>query len=400
MMFNRLRSKLKYFYALFIAPPKIWRLPNKSDILIYDADGAAVLMSYLTGYSVEIIALRGESVNVPCLLRAMLKLSFWKGKPIEPYTDAFIQAVSPKVVITFIDNNSKFYSISNHFPDVRTIFVQNGVRNEMGSVFGTLVQPDKYHVDYMLVHGSQIGKHYQKYISGISIVVGSLKNNSVKVSADVVDGSILFISQYRPEPKNNAPFFITPDGTPVYFDQFYASETRALNFLSKWCVENNKRLQICGVSTHKECAEFDFYSARLTGCLWEFIPRVDIYSSYKLIDAAEIVVFIDSTLGSEALSRGKKVAGFSCRMAIPNKKTTKFGWPADIPDNGPFWTSDADEKQFQRVMDYLNTVSDEEWEQTRQFYANEIMEFDAGNTRFVSLLSQLLPRSEISNHDK
>ena len=47
--------------------------------------------------------------------------------------------------------------------------------------------------------------------------------------------------------------------------------------------------------------------------------------------------------------------------------------------------------QFQRVMDYLNTVNEEEWEQTRQYYSTELMEFDPGNKRFIALLDQLLP---------
>jgi surface carbohydrate biosynthesis protein len=45
-------------------------------------------------------------------------------------------------------------------------------------------------------------------------------------------------------------------------------------------------------------------------------------------------------------------------------------------------------------MDYLNTVSDENWKQTRQQYASELMEFDPDNTRFVALLDQLLPRTD------
>jgi surface carbohydrate biosynthesis protein len=113
-----------------------------------------------------------------------------------------------------------------------------------------------------------------------------------------------------------------------------------------------------------------------------------------LVDAAEIVVFIDSTLGYEAIGRGKKTASFSCRGASLNSEDRKFGWSAGLPENGPFWTNDADERQLRRVMDYLNTVNAEEWEQTRQLYASELMEFDAGNTRFIALLDQLLSTSE------
>jgi len=398
MKFNRLKSILKNFYGIFIAPPKQWRLPKKGGVLIYDACGAEVLAPYLIGYSVEIIPSRGKSVNVPCLLRAILKLSFWRGNPIQSYAEAFIEVVSPKLVITYIDNDVSFYTISNRFQDIKTIFLQNGSRSEMGDIFGHLVKSESYHVDYMFVHGSAIGRHYQKFISGQVIAVGSLKSNQIKKSAKVVVGSILFISQYHDKPEGGAPFWIEPDGTPIYWDQFFAAEVQALNFLSQWCAENNKLLQICGRRTDKDCLEKGFYADCLKECVWEYIPRSSNSNSFELVDAAELVVFIDSTLGYESIGRGNKTASFSCRGSSLNNAATKFGWPTNLPDNGPFWTNDADERQFQRVMDYLNTVSAEEWEQTRQLYASELMEFDAGNTRFVALLAQLLPNLENLNH--
>ena len=103
------------------------------------------------------------------------------------------------------------------------------------------------------------------------------------------------------------------------------------------------------------------------------------------------MVFIDSTLGYESICRGKKTAALSCRGASLLSVSANFGWPTELPNNGPFWTNDQDETQFQRVMDYLNTVSDQEWEQTCQKYTNKLMDFDPGNTRFVALLDQLLP---------
>ena len=50
MKINRLKSKLKLFYTIFIAPPKEWHLPKKSEVLIYDACGAEALAPYLTKY--------------------------------------------------------------------------------------------------------------------------------------------------------------------------------------------------------------------------------------------------------------------------------------------------------------------------------------------------------------
>ena len=45
-------------------------------------------------------------------------------------------------------------------------------------------------------------------------------------------------------------------------------------------------------------------------------------------------------------------------------------------------------------MDYLNSIDAEQWEQVRRTYVDEIMEFDPGNNRFLTLLSKLLNNKE------
>jgi surface carbohydrate biosynthesis protein len=86
---------------------------------------------------------------------------------------------------------------------------------------------------------------------------------------------------------------------------------KALRFLAKWCVENKKSLKIAGMSREKTVPEIDFFEAILSGYEWEFMTRTDQYSLYKLIDATEIVVSIDSAMGDESIGRGKKTACFS-----------------------------------------------------------------------------------------
>ena len=393
MKVSHLKRKLKIFYTIFIAAQKNWRLPKHSEVLIYDACGQEELAPYLTKYQVSTLAVRGESINVPCLLLAMLKPEFWKGKLLCAYAEAFIQAVFPKVVITFIDNNPNFYNLSKRFPVIKTIFVQNGSRGETGDVFDSLVKSDSHHVDYMCVFGAAIGRHYLKYLSGKSVPIGSLKNNAVDKSDKPTDDEVLFISQWHSKPNNGVFFHVENDGTQIYWEAFYEAEVKVLGFLNKWCAENNKLLKICGRETDKDGPEKKFYAELLTKCKWEYIPRTEIYSSYKLINATNIVIFIDSTLGYESIARGKRTASFSCRMFGAQRQFYVFGWPADLSNNGPFWTNNQDETQFQRIMDYLNTVSDEEWEQTRQQYASELMDFDPGNTRLIALLDKLLPNS-------
>ncbi|CAM8362201.1 Surface carbohydrate biosynthesis protein, Leptospira [Candidatus Methylopumilus universalis] len=387
MNINRLKLKIIFFFIFVIKSPKNWQKPKKNEILIYDISSIEALLPYLKNYSFTVMALRGELLYVPCFFLAFLTIDFWRGNLLKAYTEIFIQVVSPKVIITFIDNNDRFYELSKRFPNTKTIFIQNGLRSEVGDIFGYLIKSKNYHVDYMFVFGAAIGRKYKTFINGSVEVIGSFKNNLVKKINVKKNDSIVFISQYREKSKDNIIAY--QNAIPITYDEFYSFEQIVLKFLAKWCIENNKHLKIAGISGKKEGPETDFYKKILSDFKYELIPRLDMYSPYKLIDTAEIVVFVDSALGYEAIGRGKKVAAFTCKGSVFGK-SYNFGWPSKLPDNGPFWTNNLDEKKFKHIMDYIKSLSDKNWNRICQNYTNEIMAFDPGNRRLASVLDQLI----------
>ena len=394
MKINQLKVKLKLFYTIFILAPKDWRFPKKAEILIFDTTNIKALMQYLKNYNFVVMALRGEIINVSCLLYSFLEFSFWKGDPLDAYISAYIKKVRPRVIITLIDNYKKFYSISKRFSNLKTIFIQNGLRGRSGDIFDSLIRSDNYHVDYMLVANKAIGKHYLKYLTGKAIPIGSLNNNAVYKSTSVKSDDVLFISQLHKKPKNNDSLYIEQDGTLISWEVFFAIEIKVIKLLVDWCIKNNKKLKICGREKEKNDHEQNFYNNYLnqTKCDWEYIPRKNYYSSYNLIDKSQIIVSIDSTLGYESLARGKRTAFFSCRGDDLGDTSYRFGWPLKLSDSGLIWTNRQDELEFQlpKIMNYLNTVNENDWKETCQTYKSMIMEFDQGNTRFVKLLNQLL----------
>jgi surface carbohydrate biosynthesis protein len=394
MGLRQLSLKLKSFYLIFIASPKKWRFPSKTDILIYDACGSENFVPYFGNYSHTTLCLRGESINIPCFFYSMASVDFWKRNPLAAYISTYIKKVSPTIIITFIDNNNSFYKLSKQFPECKTIFVQNGSRSEAGDIFSNLSKSALYHVDYMLVHSRSIGKHYSKYISGQYISFGSLKNNAVKKINGVGGNTVLFISHTSGAIKGDMPLYIHPNGMPIYHNQYFFAEAMVLKFLDSWCVKNNKQLKICGRSDGLDGKEKAFYANLINESKWELIPKLNNFSSYKLIDLADIVVTIDSTLGYESIGRGKKTAAFSCRASSILSQAANFGWPLDLPNNGPFWTNDHDVEQFQRIMDYLSKVSDVEWKRTLKRYSLDLMDFNPDNKLLVNLLNQLLLRKK------
>lgn len=368
-----------------MAPPKTWFLPSCSDIIIVDESGSGSIVPFLQDLKVSIIYTRGENVNIPCLIYAVILRIFKFDCFYVSYIGAYIKLSSPKLLITFIDNNPSFYKLSNYFPNIKTVFIQNGIRGIHGDIFESLSYSKKQHVDYMLVFGKAVGELYSKYISGNVIPIGSLKNNSISKNNyfSIEKNKVVFISQWRSKPVNG--LFL-----PIYgieYDLFYKAEKEVLTFLSQWCLANNFKLEICGCSSLESEKEFAFFKEILPSFNFEFLKKESILCSYTSIDKAEIVVFVDSTLGYESLSRGNKTACFSIRSEILGWKDDSFGWPKKLPIFGPFWTNEIEINQFENIMNYLKNVSDEEWKSVVNEVITDIIEYDPGNTKLKELIS-------------
>ena len=390
MLLEQLKKNLLAACTLLIKSKKTWRAPKKSQILIYDANGLEALLPSIKKYSFEVLYRDGELINLYCLASATLTREFWTGRIFTAYASVYIKFVNPKVIITFIDNSKAFYLLSKRFSGSKTIFLQNGTRAPYGDVFDGLVRQDDYHVDYMLVHNRSIGRLYNQYITGKILPIGSLKNNTIGRAA-TLKKNVLFVSQWRPKPKDGVPFITLNPSIKIQWSDFYEDDVAVICFLDRWCAKYDVQLTVCGGHSALAEAEEAFYTKFLTQSNWEFVAKTSLLSSYQLIAEAGLVVFIDSTLGYEAIGRGKKTASFSCRMVPEHElKLFKFGWPANLTECGPFWTNTRDEIEFERVMAYIAMVSDDEWGSMCRSYTPELMEFDTGNTQFIALLEELL----------
>ena len=362
---------------------KIWHRPGKAKVLIYDRVGADVFLKYLDHKSIEIWDVRRESLNLYVLFKCLLS---WK-LSMADYGSQYLSYVKPSVALTFIDTSTSFYLLKNHQKNLTTVVVQNGLRGEIAGNFkSSKKQTDfrnKYRVDYMLTFGNAIGREYAKYVDGKILPIGSFRNNLYQTTTQKSSKSVVFISTYKST------------------EEDYRAEEFVLPLLQKHCLQNQLELKIC-MRCRPGQIEYErkYFGSLLGNEPFELLERSSVYSSYKHVAAAEFVVFVDSALGYETLARGKRTAAFTVRGKLDGEVGRNFGWPADLPDNGPFWTNNTDERQFKRIMDYLTTVSDEEWEQTWRRYVPQLIEYDPGNTRFLKLMREIgVPlKREYMNH--
>lgn len=376
----------------------IFKKPRKAPVVIFDRESLVLFSLFFHEKDYVVLDVRGETINFFILIVSIVSKIFKNNLSLEDiYRETFIEKVQPKIVITLIDNNISFYRLCNKKNGYIKIFIQNACRGGMDDIFIDLkhaTREHKYFVDYMFVFNAPIGNEYLKYLSGEVIRIGSLKNNIAdKKKSLEFKSTILFISQFAFiaafDEKGTVGF--NPSGKAFSWDEFYAAEALFLPWLAKFVKKNGLNLQIClRYSDSSNSSKEKQYFRDLLGDIdIEFLPKKGLYSSFEYLDNAEYIVGIDSTLGYEALARGCRIGIFALRSVFLAYPDHKFGWPADLSDTGLFWTNALDQAEFQRVMEYITSVSNEDWQDVSKKYSKMVMEYDPGNTKFLSLMEQL-----------
>jgi len=381
-------KKLLRFISYFLRAEKCWYWPRLSDVLIYDACNQDVLLEYLHPWKPEVLHVRGEQINMLVLFASLIR----GGKRSNAYVDCFIERVCPRLIVTFIDNSLSFLTISQRHPEVKTLFVQNGLRGYYADIFETLEKMDagscsKLTIDYMLLFGPVIGAEYARYITGNVVPMGSIKNNRVPRTQPLHRGVIAFVSQWHKDGFYMGGIFCTHE---AYFGQV---DRPIIQCLAHYAKNKNKRLAIIPRNT-KRCdlrAQEEAYFRELLGDECVFLEPQGLYPSYQALDAADVVVAVDSTLGYEAIARGKKTAIFSVRGNLLGVHGWNYGWPGDFPTEGPFWTNRLDSDSFVLILDYLFEIDDIQWRKdVEATNFSSIMIYNPGNSILQSIFEKEL----------
>ena len=373
-----------------------FRFPKSSDILIYDAESSgSFLGNILAGYEYDLVFLRGEETNFWYLLSAMRFKSFWIEDPIRTYAEQFLRYQNPRVVVTTIDNRVSFYQLKDKFPGIVFISLQNGHRDLADEFFLKIKAIPGLQCDYFFSFGTGVSEVYSKYISCDSISHGSIRNNLVcKSISQYNNDNFVFVSEWERCVGAGEKFVSYPHDVDVSWNDFYSSDDELLKACVDWCQNNLKKLIIVGRQRNALLSkmEFQYFSERISGCRWSFEAPIDFSSSYKVIDSAKIVVGVGSTLLFEALARGIRVGIFNSRK-FHNFNHRPFDYQNPEVVKGKFWTDSTDSGEFLRILNFLDSISDEDWELERLTHTNRVMNFDQGNSQLIDVLNHVLLRS-------
>ena len=372
-------------------------LPKKREVVLIFPDGYETISAFVDPNNI-VVADPGR-LNLYILIRTL----FSKDRSLTDYLLFLIRYVQPKVVFTFIDNYVPFYGLKHLVPEPKYVAVQNGIRTNFstephqGFLESISVQPAaSAQVDFVCVFNKSYSNLYESLVATKCLVTGNIRNNLTEISSDVATTyDIAYISQYPPSPLegNSSQVYFNDVSFPI--KNFYTAESLAVNFLSKYCEGHNLSFVVCGKRDKNFSAEREFFESTMQHQSGSFVPRATERSTLDLAMSARIVVTVDSTVGYELLSRGRRVAFFSGRLQASNPednrhtKDHEFGYPNDIEPTGKFWTNEASESELVRILDYLQAVTDKEWATEIAPYNESLMAYQPGNPVFRKLLLDL-----------
>ena len=360
----------------------IFRRPQQAPVVIYPKGKSSdILLEYLDKTQVIVTNPWEGSLNLPTIFRMLLTFKFSRFH----YLIAYLQLTRAKFVITTTDNDITFYRIKKYLPAVTTIAIQNGLRVNYASVDNPgflehLSKQTDLHCDYILTFGVSMGLEFQKYIQTDYFAVGSIRNNSFTPSSAIQKvNQLVYISQLTNKLLSPDEHFADYKGNPISYQEFYAAEKLICDYLAKYCAERGLKFVVCGKQPTTFVAEQSFFKPH------EVSGRNEPFSSYDMLSESQIMVSLDSTVGYEFLSRGSRVVIVGGRFSHHPNKTVrempdiKFGFPAELPTDGPFWISDLSESNLKERLDSVRSMSDESWTDLIKPYQDLLMRFDPDN---------------------
>lgn len=402
---------LQRAFKYFRNTKRVWRRPPRASLLIIDRGTASPLDEMFAHHNPHIMEIRGESVNMFALLRALPKIHLGA----VAYLEAYIDFVKPKLILSRNgDSDLNLWQLKRRDqPSYKVALVQNGWRpDNFGAI--PISNYKKNHericpsVDCAMVFGSAQADDRLLEHASLVIAVGSSKLNMIDFATfSQTSRQIVFISEYR-----HQEFLKNPD--------FYRVDAVVCKYLADFAIKNSVEIHVAGVMPDRERidAEKEWFTEQLAGSNWKFHERSKAESSYLLINDADVVVTVDSTMGYESLALGKKTAILCCRRFhrsegrqslfdlmlekirarenppdLKNGINNRFGASFKFEDTGFFWSNIESTDEFERVLTNVFQASVAEFEMISRPIADQLMVHDYGNTKIRAYVEGVLTDS-------
>ena len=159
------------------------------------------------------------------------------------------------------------------------------------------------------------------------------------------------------------------------------------NYFLKLSKKNNLKLNILGKQIYDQGSkDEESYYKKIFGKELKFIRNYPGRETYKIIRKFKYVLNIDSTLGIENFATGGRT-GFIFNRPYKNIISSRaFGYLEKLGRKGLFWTSYNNEKETERVFNFIIKSKEKKWNRINKFYFNKVMPYEENNKTFNLIL--------------
>lgn len=360
-------NKLKNFISKSIKIKISFSFPVKKKLLLYDETHSLILKEIVKA-DFNILKVRNKEIYFWILLKQIIFFDF----SFKTYCINYIKFVSPKVIITFIDNNVQFYDLKSNFKKIKFISIQNGIRGSFWFKDKIFLRFKQLECDHLFVLNDHIKNEYKKIIKAKYHVLGCFKNNIVNIQETKKQNQFLLISEFAKEKEILNP------------------QRELFKKLNLYFSRSNKKLHILlrKKDSISQKREIKFYNS-IFKSNYVGLKASNWKNSYEIVDQFENIIFMYSTLGYEAISRKKKVGIFSPHQT--NSFSDYIGWPSPYKKIYNFFCSKSfSYNEIRRVLNNINQCSQVKWKKKYYSAIKGQLYLNKNNTILKKILIKLL----------
>ena len=358
---------------LNVTKPRIrFYSPSYSDIVIYDEVGSEFLIAALDGqFTFQIMKVRRREINLhPRVLFRLLilvvrlvvkdkEINFTRN-PLALFELALLNTISPKIVVTFIDNSIRFNMLSRIESEMHFLAVQNGFRGP--EIAENLRQ---HSTRNLFCFGEDTKRRYLQagccidtFSVGGSIKMGLFAERYPHQIEQKYD--LCWVSQYRPKRFSG--------GLPG----LEKTSLTLLEWIKRITESHQLTLTIAGSAKSDALdQEVSFYDKIFDLDNVRFVPNNPLdLTSYKTIAESKVSITVHSTIGFEMLAAGSKV--LFCNFVddpfydVPGKDLSQ---PWILSSTEPTF------EEFESKLLSLHNLDEQAWSMQSQPVAQELVRF-------------------------
>ena len=370
----------------------MWRKPPRAALLIIDRGTASPLDEMFAHHKPHVLDIRGESINMRALLRAVPKIRLGA----LAYIEAYIDFVKPKLILSRTDNNATMWQLKRrkNVP-YQVALVQNGlrtrhVRSSVQNLVGVNGQSQNL-ADKYFVFGSSATRLLETRAQADFIQCGNTVLNELvfnqgrgsnKINRQLLT-DVALISTFRSKQHE-----LHESQRSIYcsLDKFLAKSPYELLIIGNGASETEQELESQFFSSIFKNTRYRIGFFRVNG------------ESYQHLKTNRWIISGHSTLGYETL-----VTGVPIGFVLPMTKIFEdldFDATSNLGPSGLFWSRSDDPQEHNRIFTYLDSVSDEQWERDSGSIRDQLMVYDYGNTKIRAYVEGVLADSLESEKSK